>query len=88
MKNIIFDLGGVVVEWNGERVIDSFKGNPSLIMYIKLSLIHICFGILYGNDATETLSDIDEVYGHRYDRHGTADNPGAGYGMRLSLIHI
>lgn len=35
MKNIIFDLGGVVVEWNGERVIDSFKGNPSLIMYIK-----------------------------------------------------
>ena len=35
MKNIIFDLGGVVVEWNGERVIDSFKGDPSLIMYIK-----------------------------------------------------
>ena len=35
MKNIIFDLGGVVVEWNGEQVIDSFKGNPTLIMNIK-----------------------------------------------------
>ena len=35
MKNIIFDLGGVVVEWNGEQVIDSFKGDPTLIMYIK-----------------------------------------------------
>lgn len=45
------------------------------------------FGILYGNDATETLSDIDEVYGHRYDRHGTADNPGAGYGMRGVFVY-
>ena len=35
MKNIIFDLGGVVVEWNGERVINSFEGDPTLIMYIK-----------------------------------------------------
>lgn len=35
MKNIIFDLGGVVVEWNGEQVIKTFKGNPEIILYIK-----------------------------------------------------
>lgn len=35
MKNIIFDLGGVVVEWNADRVIGSFKGNSSLINFIK-----------------------------------------------------
>ena len=35
MKNIIFDLGGVVVEWNAKRVIDTFNGNPVLVNFVK-----------------------------------------------------
>lgn len=34
MKNIIFDLGGVVVEWNGKQVVESYTGNPKLVAYI------------------------------------------------------
>ena len=34
MKNIIFDLGGVV-EWNAKRVLETFKGNPILVNFVK-----------------------------------------------------
>lgn len=30
MKNIVFDLGGVVVDWNPKRVLDNYPGNKSL----------------------------------------------------------
>ena len=39
------------------------------------------YGVLYGNDAKETLSDIEEVYGYRY------DNAGKGYGMRGVFVY-
>ena len=38
MKNIIFDLGGVVVEWNAKRVIETFKGNPIPVSYTHLDV--------------------------------------------------
>ena len=34
IKNIIFDLGGVVVEWNPKLILQTFPGNPDLIRYI------------------------------------------------------
>lgn len=45
------------------------------------------YGVLYGNDATKTLSAIDEVYGYRYDKHTPADDRGAGYGMRGTFVY-
>lgn len=42
------------------------------------------YGVMYGNEATETLSDVAEVYGHRYDTHQTT---GKGYGMRGIFIY-
>ena len=45
------------------------------------------FGVMYGNDATETLSEIDAVYGHRYDRHGDGNSTGSGYGMRGIFVY-
>lgn len=45
------------------------------------------FGVLYGDDARETLSKVDEVYGHRYDKHGDASEPGAGFGMRGVFVY-
>ncbi|MBQ7823581.1 MAG: DUF4906 domain-containing protein, partial [Bacteroidaceae bacterium] len=45
------------------------------------------YGVMYGNDATETLSNINEVYGHRYDKHGDATHAGAGYGMRGVFVY-
>ena len=44
MKNIIFDLGGVVVEWNAKRVIETFKGNPilvNLLLDVKEELLNL-----------------------------------------------
>lgn len=35
IKNVIFDLGGVVVEWNAKRVINTFNGNPILVNFVK-----------------------------------------------------
>lgn len=35
MRNIIFDLGGVVVEWNAKKVLETFKGNPILVNFVK-----------------------------------------------------
>ncbi|HJA15897.1 MAG TPA: HAD family phosphatase [Candidatus Butyricimonas faecavium] len=35
MKNIIFDLGGVVVEWNAKKVLETFNGNPILVNFVK-----------------------------------------------------
>ncbi|MDR2414259.1 MAG: HAD family phosphatase [Odoribacteraceae bacterium] len=35
IKNIIFDLGGVVVEWNPARVLATFTGNPALVKYVS-----------------------------------------------------
>ena len=45
------------------------------------------YGVLYGDDATETLSDIEEVYGHRHDKHGDATTAGSGYGMRGCFVY-
>ena len=38
------------------------------------------FGVLYGDDATEVLDDIDEVYGYDYDQSGS-------YGMRGCFVY-
>lgn len=45
------------------------------------------YGVLYGNDAEETLSDVNEVYGYRYDKHKSATDTGAGYGMRGTFVY-
>lgn len=42
--------------------------------------IEMGYGVLYGDDAEETLSNINEVYGYRYDSFGT-------YGMRGCFIY-
>ncbi|MCM1440793.1 MAG: hypothetical protein NC131_16565, partial [Roseburia sp.] len=34
MKNIIFDLGGVVLDWNPEKVRKEFKENPELPRFL------------------------------------------------------
>lgn len=39
------------------------------------------YGVLYGDDADSTLSDVDEVYGYCY------DNEGKGYGMRGCFVY-
>lgn len=43
--------------------------------------IEFGYGVLYGDDAKETLSDIGEVYGYRHDRAGK------GYGMRGIFVY-
>lgn len=30
MKNIVFDLGGVVVDWNPERLMQEYTGDPEM----------------------------------------------------------
>ena len=45
------------------------------------------YGVLYGNDATETLEKVEEVYGHSYSTHGDADTKGKGYGMRGTFVY-
>jgi putative hydrolase of the HAD superfamily len=35
IKNIIFDLGGVVVEWNPSSILQSFPGNRELTRYVR-----------------------------------------------------
>lgn len=45
--------------------------------------IENAYGVMYGNDATETLTTLEEVYGHRYDKH----RGGAGYGMRGIFVY-
>lgn len=42
--------------------------------------IEMGYGVLYGDDAEETLSDINEIYGYRYGSSGT-------YGMRGCFIY-
>lgn len=42
------------------------------------------FGVMYGNDGTETLTQAEEVYGHRYDRYKAG---GGGYGMRGMFVY-
>lgn len=37
IKNIIFDLGGVVVSWQPEEILKTFTGNPALPGLIKQS---------------------------------------------------
>lgn len=46
--------------------------------------IQCAYGVLYGDDATETLTKVEEVYGHRYDRHKQG---GGGYGMRGTFVY-
>lgn len=45
------------------------------------------YGVLYGNDARETLTKVEEVYGHRRDTHGGENASGAGYGMRGCFVY-
>lgn len=45
------------------------------------------YGVLYGNDATETLTEVGEVYGHSYTTHGNTDDRGKGYGMRGTFVY-
>ena len=42
------------------------------------------FGVLYGNDGTETLDNVNDVYGHRYDRHTEGKK---GLGMRGIFVY-
>lgn len=35
IKNVIFDLGGVVVKWDPVGVLNSFKGDPAITRYIR-----------------------------------------------------
>lgn len=35
IKNVIFDLGGVVVKWDPVNVLRSFDGDPVIVEYIK-----------------------------------------------------
>lgn len=34
IRNIVFDLGGVVLNWNPQKVKENFKGNPQLPAYL------------------------------------------------------
>lgn len=34
IKNIVFDLGGVVLDWNPEKVKENFGGNPQLPVFL------------------------------------------------------
>lgn len=43
--------------------------------------IELGYGVLYGDDAEETLSDVNQVYGYRW------DNYGKGYGMRGVFVY-
>lgn len=49
-------------------------------MLYKTPEIEQGYGVLYGNDATETLDDINEVYGYDYQKSGT-------YGMRGCFVY-
>ncbi|MDE7074664.1 MAG: DUF4906 domain-containing protein [Odoribacter sp.] len=42
------------------------------------------FGVMYGDDGTETLTDVTDVYGHRYDRHQAGKG---GLGMRGIFVY-
>lgn len=42
------------------------------------------FGVMYGNDGTETLTQVEDVYSHRYDKHKAG---GGGYGMRGVFVY-
>ena len=35
IKNVIFDLGGVVVKWDPVGVLNGFKGDPAITRYIR-----------------------------------------------------
>ena len=35
VKNVIFDLGGVVIEWNPDRVLDAYYSDPESRAYMK-----------------------------------------------------
>lgn len=34
MKNVIFDLGGVVIDWNPQKLVKEFTGDPKLVEYL------------------------------------------------------
>lgn len=49
--------------------------------------IEQAYGVLYGDDATETLSKVSEVYGHSYKTHSDGNDVGSGYGMRGCFVY-
>ena len=49
--------------------------------------IEQAYGVLYGNEATETLSKTEEVYGYIYSKHQKKGDTGAGYGMRGTFVY-
>ncbi len=50
----------------------------------KSSDIEYAYGVLYGDEATETLTKVEEVYGYRYDE---CKSGSGGYGMRGTFVY-
>lgn len=50
----------------------------------KSSDIRYAYGVLYGDEATETLTKVEEVYGYRYDE---CKSGSGGYGMRGTFVY-
>ena len=49
MKNIVFDLGGVVVDWNPERLMQEYPGDPEMpLMLFKKGFLPAIGRILTG----------------------------------------
>lgn len=38
MKNVIFDLGGVVIEWDPDRILESYYADPGMRAMLKTAL--------------------------------------------------
>ncbi len=38
MKNVIFDLGGVVIEWNPDRILDAYYADPEARVIMKTQM--------------------------------------------------
>lgn len=45
------------------------------------------FGVLYGNDATETLNEVSQVYGHYHSNDADNHAGTSGYGMRGVFVY-
>lgn len=69
MKNIIFDLGGVVVDWNPERLIREYPGDPEMpVVLFKEGFFHRYWpdydrGIV---DQVDIVKEMSRFSGRRY----------------------
>ena len=81
-KSAVFTAPGISPFFPGKTVsVASFNDFDELWMDAD---IENAYGVMYGNDATETLTKLEEVYGHRYDKHKVS---GGGYGMRGIFVY-